>query len=34
MLKKGLDYSIISDITGKTTMEVKEIEKELLIPNL
>lgn len=34
MLNKGLDYSIISEVTGKTMNEVKQIEKGLLVPNI
>ena len=34
MLKKNTDYEYISDITGKSIYEIKQIEKELLIPNV
>lgn len=33
MLKEKLDYMIISKVTGKSPMEIKKIEEELLIPN-
>ena len=29
MLKNGLDYQTISEVTGKTTMEIKNIESSM-----
>ena len=29
MLKKKLDYNTISEVTGKTIEEIKEIEKDI-----
>ena len=33
MLKEKLDYMIISKVTGKSPIEIKKIEEELMIPN-